>query len=116
MASGRQRDDPDSIINDNRHGRDNKLIVWKLAADDETPLSTKLPLDSSPEPRPQPWILHVLEVNTMNFCSFSHCPASPGSSTASSEILVAVPNTLASEAVSVDSHTRLPLRCSHPHS
>ena len=87
----------------NRHGRDNKLIVWKLAADDEIPLSTKLPLDPSPEPRPQPWILHMLEVNTMNFCSFSHCPASPGSSTASSEILVAVPNTLASEAVSVDS-------------
>lgn len=36
----------------------------------------------------------MLEVNTMNFCSFSHCPLSP------SETLVAVPNTLASEAVS----------------
>jgi hypothetical protein len=84
-----------------RHGRDNKLIVWKLTAEEEMRLSTKLPLDPSPETRPQPWMLHMLEVNTMNFCSFSHCPASPMSSLASSEVLVAVPNTLASEAVSV---------------
>ncbi|KAK3361090.1 WD40-repeat-containing domain protein [Lasiosphaeria ovina] len=91
----------DSVIT---HGRDNKLIAWKLAADDEPRLSTCLPLDSSPEPRPQPWILHMLEVNTMNFCSFAHCPAAPMLGPDSSErpeILIAVPNTLASEAIDI---------------
>ncbi|AEO55580.1 hypothetical protein MYCTH_2299561 [Thermothelomyces thermophilus ATCC 42464] len=88
------------------HGRDNKLIVWKFSAEEESRLSTKLPLDTTPEPRPQPWILHMLEVNTMNFCSFAHCPASPGpgaspSGSSSSEIFVAVPNTLASEAIDI---------------
>ncbi|KAK4151795.1 ASTRA-associated protein 1 [Chaetomidium leptoderma] len=83
------------------HGRDNKLIVWKFTAEEEGRLSTRLPLDPFPDTRPQPWILHMLEVNTMNFCSFSHCPASPGSSAASSEILIAVPNTLASEAIDI---------------
>ncbi|KAK4097841.1 WD40 repeat-like protein [Parathielavia hyrcaniae] len=90
---------PDRIVT---HGRDNKLIVWRLTPEDETRLSTKLPLDPSLETRPQPWMLHMLEVNTMNFCSFSHCPAPPQSSPAASfEILVAVPNTLASEAIDI---------------
>ncbi|KAK3935660.1 ASTRA-associated protein 1 [Diplogelasinospora grovesii] len=92
--------DKDRVIT---HGRDNKLIVWKLTADDEASLSTTLPLDPSPEPRPQPWILHLLEVNTMNFCSFSFCPAppDPNSTTSSDEVSVAVPNTLASEAIDI---------------
>ncbi|KAK3318215.1 WD40-repeat-containing domain protein [Apodospora peruviana] len=77
------------------HGRDNKLIVWKLDGEDETQMSTVLPLDPSTEPRPQPWILHMLEVNTMNFCSFAHCAISRD------EILIAVPNTLASEAIDI---------------
>ncbi|KAK3324368.1 WD40-repeat-containing domain protein [Cercophora scortea] len=90
---------PDKIIT---HGRDNKLIVWKFGVDDEARLSTTLPLDPSTETRPQPWLLHVLEVNTMNFCSFSHCPVSPSSdSSTTSELLVAVPNTLASEAIDI---------------
>ncbi|KXX74827.1 ASTRA-associated protein 1 [Madurella mycetomatis] len=84
------------------HGRDNKLVVWKFSADDESRLSTSLPLDPSPEAQPQPWILHMLEVNTMNFCSFTYCPASLDSPpSASPEILVAVPNTLASEAIDI---------------
>ncbi|KAL2018490.1 hypothetical protein VTK56DRAFT_775 [Thermocarpiscus australiensis] len=83
------------------HGRDNKLMVWKLSAEDESQLSTSLPLDPSPGSRPKPWLLYVLEVNTMNFCSFSHCPASPDSGAAAPEILVAVPNTLASEAIDI---------------
>ncbi|ORY59528.1 WD40-repeat-containing domain protein [Pseudomassariella vexata] len=81
------------------HGRDNQLIVWKVSADDEAALSTTLPLDPSLLPRPQPWILHILEVNTMNFCSFSICPV--GSNESNEELLVAVPNTLVSEAVDV---------------
>ncbi|KAL2146939.1 hypothetical protein VTI28DRAFT_1666 [Corynascus sepedonium] len=83
------------------HGRDNKLIVWKFTSEEESRLSTTLPLDPAPEARPQPWMLYMLEVNTMNFCSFSHCPASAGLGAASSDILLAVPNTLASEAIDI---------------
>ncbi|KAG5915034.1 hypothetical protein E4U42_000175 [Claviceps africana] len=88
------------------HGRDHRLIVWQLAEGDEGRMSTALPLDGSAEERPQPWILHVVEVNTMNFCSFAACAADEGGSDtrllgSSAEILVAVPNTLASEAVDI---------------
>ncbi|KAI1845868.1 hypothetical protein JX265_011237 [Neoarthrinium moseri] len=81
------------------HGRDHHLIVWKVTEDDESRLSTVLPLDPSPGPRPQPWIVHILEVNTMNFCAFGSCAA--GSNGSSDEILIAVPNTLASESVDI---------------
>lgn len=83
-----------------RHGRDNRLVVWKLGSQDESSMSTVLPLDPSPEERPQPWLLHLLEVNTMNFCTFSSCSPAQASTAGASELLIAVPNTLASEAVS----------------
>lgn len=90
------------------HGRDNRLVVWQLSADDEPALSTTLPLDPAPVHRPKPWMLHVLEVNTMNFCSFASCPASappPALSLSlphdASDLLIAVPNTLASGAVDI---------------
>ncbi|KAK7926684.1 hypothetical protein PG985_003682 [Apiospora marii] len=81
------------------HGRDNQLVIWKLAEEDEASLSTTLPLDPSPTPRPQPWILYILPVNTMNFCSFGFCPA--GADGTADELLIAVPNTLASESVDI---------------
>ncbi|KAJ4385793.1 Astra associated protein 1 Asa1 [Gnomoniopsis smithogilvyi] len=90
------------------HGRDNRLIVWKLSADEEPAMSTILPLDPVSEPRPKPWMLHLLHVNTMNFCSFASCPASaptvassPSRSQLVPELLIAVPNTLALEAVDI---------------
>ncbi|KAG6004261.1 hypothetical protein E4U21_001273 [Claviceps maximensis] len=88
------------------HGRDHRLVVWQLAEKDESAMSTALPLDGPTEDRPNPWILHILEVNTMNFCSFSACAVDESSSYtrflgSASEILVAVPNTLASEAVDI---------------
>ncbi|KAI3397443.1 hypothetical protein diail_10774 [Diaporthe ilicicola] len=98
---------PDKVIT---HGRDNKLIVWKLTLDDESAMSSTLPLDLPSEPRPKPWMMHLLEVNTMNFCSFASCPAVPPAapaavseppSVSASELLLAVPNTLASEAVDI---------------
>ncbi|KAI1360836.1 WD repeat-containing protein [Xylaria arbuscula] len=83
-------------------GRDNRLIVWKIAAADEENLSMHLPLDESAPERPQPWILHILEVNTMNFCSFAQCSiASDIDLSTSDEVLLAVPNTLATEAVDI---------------
>ncbi|KAJ4411291.1 Astra associated protein 1 Asa1 [Gnomoniopsis sp. IMI 355080] len=90
------------------HGRDNRLIVWQLSADDEPAMSTTLPLDPAPVSRPKPWMLHLLHVNTMNFCSFASCPAeapmpavSPSRSQLVPDLLVAVPNTLALEAVDI---------------
>ncbi|KAI8631919.1 WD40 repeat-like protein [Xylariaceae sp. FL1651] len=83
-------------------GRDNRLVVWKITAHDEAALSTALPLDDSVLERPQPWILHILEINTMNFCSFAPCAARPDIDPAiSEELLVAVPNTFATEAVDI---------------
>ncbi|KAI2472471.1 WD40 repeat-like protein [Annulohypoxylon bovei var. microspora] len=81
------------------HGRDNRLVVWKLGSQDEIAMSTALPLDESAPERPQPWILHILEVNALNFCSFAYCPHE--SDTTQDELLIAVPNTLESEAVDI---------------
>jgi hypothetical protein len=81
-----------------RHGKDNKLIVWKLSEEDEASMSTVLPVDTPPEPRKQPWLLHILEVNTMNFCSFAQTDL-PSNDESSEELLIAVPNTMSSETV-----------------
>ena len=77
--------------------------MWKLGVQDEAALSTALPLEDVAVPRAQPWILHLLEVNTMNFCSFAACEDVENSGLSldlsAGGILIAVPNTLASEAV-----------------
>ncbi|KAK1989232.1 WD domain-containing protein [Colletotrichum cereale] len=83
------------------HGRDHRLVVWQLGPKDESHLSKKLPLDETPEPRPQPWLLHLIEVNTMNFCSFASCAPQPDGASGTANLLLAVPNTLASESVDV---------------
>jgi len=80
------------------HGKDNKLVVWKIPIDEEPTMSQVLPVDTSPEPRKQPWLLHVLEVNTLNFCSFAFCSAASKTGN-QDEVLLAVPNTLTSEKV-----------------
>lgn len=94
---------PSFSLTFHRHGRDHKLIVWKVAEDDEHRLSTTLPLEETPVPRPTPWMLHLLEVNTMNFCAFGAAAAISDSPVSrldeASEILIAVPNTIASEQV-----------------
>ncbi|KAG9240351.1 WD repeat-containing protein-like protein [Calycina marina] len=83
-----------------RHGKDNTLIVWLLPPSTSTHLSTTLPVDIPPLSRPRPWLLHLLHVNTMNFCSFaSYVP--PTSTASSPELLIAVPNTLSSETVDI---------------
>ncbi|KAI1113420.1 WD repeat-containing protein [Nemania sp. NC0429] len=89
----------DKIITE---GRDNRLVVWKITVADEEKLSVDLPLDESSPERPQPWILHILEINTMNFCSFAQCsPRFDTDPAVSDELLVAVPNTLATEAIDI---------------
>ncbi|KAK4494380.1 hypothetical protein PRZ48_014678 [Zasmidium cellare] len=59
------------------HGRDNKLSVWQVKEDDEPNLSTTLPIDDSTTDRRPPWLLHSLDVNALNFCSFATIPAEP---------------------------------------
>ena len=54
-----------------RHGRDNKLHIWQLTKDDETKFSTILPIEDAASERTQPWLLHALAVNALNFCSFA---------------------------------------------
>lgn len=61
-------------------------------------MSTVLPVDTPPEPRKQPWLLHILEVNTMNFCSFAQTDL-PSNEEGSEELLIAIPNTMSSETV-----------------
>jgi hypothetical protein len=67
-------------------------------------MSIALPVDVPPVPRKQPWILHMLEVNTMNFCSFAQASVDLSalpSDDAGEELLIAVPNTMTSESVSL---------------
>ncbi|PIA89250.1 ASTRA-associated protein 1 [Cercospora beticola] len=59
------------------HGRDSKVHVWRLREDDEKDFSKVLPIDSTDSTEhKQPWLLHTLPVNALNFCSFSmiHAP------------------------------------------
>ncbi|KAK8250163.1 quinon protein alcohol dehydrogenase-like superfamily [Phyllosticta capitalensis] len=64
--------DGDAIIT---HGRDAHLRVWQLRPQDEAALDTVLPVDDAEAHRKQPWLLHSLLVNTLNFCSFASCAA-----------------------------------------
>lgn len=65
-------------------------------------MSTVLPVEGVAAPRPEPWMLHLLHVNTMNFCAFGSCEADglqvEGIDPAT-ELVIAVPNSLQSESV-----------------
>ena len=91
------------------HGRDNKLLVWQLGVADEPAMDKTLPIDTAPDSRKQPWLLHALTVNTLNFCAFAMCrdgmPQAPCAVKAVQSkdnpcpILIAVPNTMDSGGV-----------------
>lgn len=92
-----------------RHGRDDKLIVWRLGDEAESSLSTSLPVDDLTSHRKQPWLLHIIHVNTLNFCSFAHCtfrgsveealPDDAVKPQSCDQLLIAVPNTITSDDV-----------------
>ncbi|KAL8850020.1 MAG: hypothetical protein Q9221_005037 [Calogaya cf. arnoldii] len=89
------------------HGRDNKLAVWQLAVEDEEAVGKTLPVDKPPVTTPQPWLLHMLTVNTLNFCSFAMCldgmpqPYTIKSTKHPPPILIAVPNTMDSGGIDI---------------
>lgn len=96
-----------------RHGRDHKLCVWKVRAEDESFLDKTLPVDragsaESEETQRQPWLLHSLPVNALNFCAFDmtflHTDSSPEEKSDSDNkcaALFAVPNALDSGGVDI---------------
>ncbi|PGH19554.1 hypothetical protein AJ80_03890 [Polytolypa hystricis UAMH7299] len=56
------------------HGRDHKLFVWRLNPSEEDTLSKELPVDEIQDSqRNEPWLLHSLMVNALNFCAFALC-------------------------------------------
>ncbi|KAJ5832757.1 hypothetical protein N7474_001068 [Penicillium riverlandense] len=95
------------------HGRDHKLCVWKIRAEDESFLDKTLPVDradssESGETQRQPWLLHSLPVNALNFCAFDmtflHTDCSPEEKSGSDNrcaTLFAVPNALDSGGVDI---------------
>jgi len=72
-------------------------------------MDSALPVVETTTPRKQPWLLHVLDVNALNFCAFAMCydedvASDPmGDSKASGDgarpVLVAVPNAVDSGGV-----------------
>lgn len=92
------------------HGRDSKFAIWQLGPEDEELIEKTLPINKPPITTPQPWLLHMLTVNTLNFCSFSMCPdglplpytshVAVKAKNHSTPILIAVPNTTDSAGVS----------------
>lgn len=94
----------------NRHGRDNRLLVWQLAPSDEVELDQTLPVDGDLAVQKLPWLVHAIPVNALNFCSFAMCyDGMPHPSMSSralrtadtiKPILFAVPNAMDSGGVS----------------
>lgn len=105
-SSGFQKAD---VLTQVRHGRDNKLVVWQLGVEDEPAMNKTLPVDANAALSKQPWVLHMLTVNTLNFCSFAMCldgitqfdarEMAIKSKTIHTPILVTVPNTADSGGV-----------------
>ena len=61
-----------------RHGRDHRLRVWQLKEDGFGSLDTRLPVEGKDtETRKEPWLLHSMPVNALNFCAFAMCYDEP---------------------------------------
>ncbi|KAG5439300.1 hypothetical protein PCANB_001599 [Pneumocystis canis] len=55
------------------HGRDNKIYVWQLEFKDEKDLEIYLPIDQKKDYQKKPWMVYSLNINSLNYCSFSVC-------------------------------------------
>lgn len=79
--------------------------MWQLGQQHEVLLSKMLPAEAQVPHRPQPWLLHALVVNTLNFCAFAMCRDVDAMSISRERdsphpILVALPSALGSDGVS----------------
>lgn len=95
------------------HGRDSRLVVWRLDRDTEQLMHQYIPADQPEDNTARPAILQEMTVNTMNFCAFAWCEApfdmafadlSLGSDSnvkTRKPILLAVPNTIDSDAIDI---------------
>ncbi|KAL9098183.1 MAG: hypothetical protein Q9163_006106 [Psora crenata] len=90
------------------HGRDNRLLVWQLGSSDEARLDKILPVDGIAAQPKQPWLLHALPVNALNFCPFAMCyDGMPQTGSAVKDanavdpILIAVPNAIDNGGVDI---------------
>ncbi|KAL4904988.1 hypothetical protein BDW74DRAFT_185440 [Aspergillus multicolor] len=97
------------------HGRDHKLRVYRFKVQDEEILQKTLPVDakdqtSQSQTQIQPWLIHSLPVNALNFCAFSMLSLPSRASALQenneelidippSSALIAVPNALDSGAI-----------------
>ena len=83
--------------------------MWKLGIEDEAALDKTLPVDAVEGSSKLPWLLHLLTVNTLNFCPFAMCHDGMPQvistqkvlkhNDAPEPILIAVPNTVDSGGV-----------------
>lgn len=87
------------MVSFSSHGRDGTLKVWQLRESEEDSFSNALPVEGETGHRKEPWLLHSLNVNTLNFCAFSmwDAPIVPTSTQTTQDttrpLLVAVPGT-----------------------
>ena len=81
-----------------RHGRDNKLHVWKVLDDS----ATKVRDAASESGLPLPELEYSMDVNALNYCRFSLLPLSASVGTSEeTRALLAVPNLVESALVCV---------------
>ncbi|KAK5939002.1 Astra associated protein 1 Asa1 [Knufia obscura] len=55
------------------HGRDHKLRIWQVREEALDGLSRVLPVDAKGDESRQPWLVHSMDVNALNFCAFAVC-------------------------------------------
>ena len=65
--------------------------MWQLRESDEPSFSSILPIEDAISKRPDPWLLHSLSVNTLNFCSFAQSNSSSSLDGGDGPIFIAVP-------------------------
>ena len=79
-----------------RHGRDNKLHVWRVAAEPARALGGSAALPGLPTPE----LCYSMDVNALNYCRFSLLPLpEEEEGTEGRRALVAVPNLVESAYV-----------------
>jgi hypothetical protein len=84
----------------NRHGRDNKLHVWKKIKDATFNVEALGGSAALPQGIPVPALIYSLDVNALNFCPFSMLGVNYNYNTGrDEELLVAVPNLVESSWV-----------------